>query len=100
MPSLPAGETVRVRGFQGVACAVIGPELKPGPSEWFDEDSGEYVHDEEPEQIETGRVVVIMVGDDQRFAVEPEDCSPLAEHEYCGGCGQIGCGHGASEERA
>jgi hypothetical protein len=41
----------------------------------------------------TGRVVVTMVGDDRRFAVEPEDVTPLDREDYCGICGQVGCSH-------
>ena len=41
----------------------------------------------------TGRVIVVMIGDDRQFAVDPEDVTPLGELDYCEQCGQIGCGH-------
>lgn len=28
------GDVVRVRGFQGVACWYVGPQIEPGPSEY------------------------------------------------------------------
>jgi hypothetical protein len=41
----------------------------------------------------TGRVVVVMVGDDRHFAEDPEDLTPLDREAYCGECGQVGCAH-------
>lgn len=35
-----------------------------------------------------------MVGDDFEWHVDASDITPLPEEEFCGGCGQIGCGHG------
>ncbi len=39
----------------------------------------------------TGRVIVVMIGDDQRFTVDPDDLTPLDRADYCAECGQIGC---------
>jgi hypothetical protein len=41
----------------------------------------------------TGRVVVVMVGDDYKHVVDEDDIVPLEREDYCGECGQIGCGH-------
>ncbi len=100
------GTVVRVRGFSGVACRVVGPETIPGEHEiecstcagcgveHCDEcDGAGYTYDEEPEPTETGRVLVVMVGDDHRHAVDPDACTPIAREDYCGECGQIGCSH-------
>jgi hypothetical protein len=35
-----------------------------------------------------------MVGDDRLYEIEIEDIEILDDDEFCGGCGQIGCGHG------
>jgi hypothetical protein len=35
-----------------------------------------------------------MVGDDTDYLIEIEDIEILDDDEFCGGCGQIGCGHG------
>lgn len=71
-----------VRGYEGIACYVMGWEVEPDEdTEW----SGYMAR--------TGRVVCIMVGDDGRFAVDQDDVRPLARREYCGECGQVGCGH-------
>jgi hypothetical protein len=77
---------------QGIAWHVLGWETEPdSDTEW----SGE-----EPR---TGRVVAVMVGDDRRFTFETDDLHALEREDYCGSCGQIGCGHDGldrSEERA
>lgn len=58
---------VRVRGYRGIAWAVVDSSKKP----WS----------------------VVMVGDDRVFEFDPEECEPLEEDEFCPSCGQIGCGH-------
>lgn len=66
----------------GVAWRVRGWETEPDEdTEW----SGV--------EIRTGRVIAVMVGDDRQYSVEPEDLTPLEREEYCGECGQVGCGH-------
>ena len=37
-------------------------------------------------------VVVVMIGDDYKWHVSPDDVHELDDDAYCGGCGQIGCG--------
>jgi hypothetical protein len=116
---IAAGTTVKVRGFSGVACVVVGPQTEPGNTEsecaecngcgldpTSDEIMCEYcdgtglVYDEEPGTVETGKLLVRMVGDDTKHAVDPEDCTPLTDEEsenVCS-CGQLGChALGASE---
>jgi len=46
----------------------------------------------------TDRLIVRMVGDDQRFAADPYEILKLLEGDYCPECGQIGCGHGDGED--
>ena len=72
---------VRIEGYKGVSCYILGAETEPdGDTEW----SGY--------EVRTGRLVAVMVGDDHKFTCDPEDISPLSREEYCGECGQIGCG--------
>ncbi len=72
-----------VRGYRGVAWAVLGWEVEAGEdTEW----AGQYNR--------TGGLLAVMVGDDRVFCFEPDDFTPLKSEEYCGGCGQVGCGHG------
>jgi hypothetical protein len=47
----------------------------------------------------TGRVVATMVGDDCRFAIDPEDLTPIEREGYCGVCGQVGCCHDGYDRR-
>lgn len=77
------GAHVRVKGWKGIAFYVVGPETAP------DEDT-EWSGYKTP----TGKVIVVMVGDDRKHAVDPEDCTPIASEDFCGECGQMGCGHG------
>jgi hypothetical protein len=73
-------DAYRVRGWgAGIAFRVRGWETEP------DEDIGC--------ENRTGMIVVVMVGDDAQHIVDPEDVTPLKREEYCGECGQIGCGH-------
>lgn len=112
--TLKPGDAVKVRGFSGVACRVIGPQTEPGPTEFtcyecngnmshgsssvppcdVCEGNG-YLYDDDPEPTETGKLLVVMIGDDHKYAVDPEDCELIDEDEesICS-CGQLGCGWG------
>ena len=70
----------RVDGWEGIAWAMLGPETEP------DADT-EWTGIEEP----TGRIEMVMVGDDRVFAFDPEDVHELPDDAYCRDCGQIGC---------
>lgn len=75
-------DAYRVRGYGGVAWRVYGWETEPDEdTEW----SGY--------EVRTSQVVCVMVGDNRRFTFDLEDVTPLNRAEYCGVCGQIGCGH-------
>ena len=72
-----------VKGYSGIAWHVLGWETEPDEdTEW----SGF--------EVRTGNIVAVKVGDDRRFTFEEDEITPLAREEYCGSCGQIGCGHG------
>ena len=77
---LNAEATYQVDGYSGIAWSYAGDEVEPG------EDT-EWTGIEEP----TGRVVMVMVGDDRRFTFDPDECHEIAEEDYCAECGQIGC---------
>jgi hypothetical protein len=70
----------RVQQYPGVAWWYTGDETKA------DEDTY-WTGYEQP----TGRVTMVMVGDDRKFAIDPDECTPLDDDDYCSGCGQIGC---------
>ena len=48
----------------------------------------------------TGQLVCRMVGDDAHHLYEPEDIEKMEREEYCGECGQIGCGHDGLDREA
>lgn len=66
--------------FTGVALRVRGPV------ELYDLEANETIED-------SGRVRVVMVGDDREQVVFREDLRHVDEAGYCSGCGQIGCTH-------
>ena len=63
----------RVHGYAAIAFTVYGWELEPD------------------EETRTGNVVAVMVGDDRRHSIDPDDLIALNGAEYCADCGQIGC---------
>ena len=75
-------KTYMVKDWKGVAFYVLGWQTEP------DEDT-------EWSGIEnrTGNVLAVMVGDDYKHVVDPDDLTELDELDYCGECGQIGCTH-------
>jgi hypothetical protein len=78
----PEDTAYKVRGFSGIACRVLGWEIRPDEHTVW---SGV--------EERTGKVVVRMVGDDARFAVDPDDVTAIPRKDYCSECGQIGCCH-------
>jgi hypothetical protein len=96
---------VKVRGFSGVACVVLGPEKVWEPCMCFvtDPETGEEFEEECPGEGEWvdgdgSRLRVVMVGDDHVYTVDADDCTPIDEDAFCVSCGQMGCMHGRSEE--
>jgi hypothetical protein len=58
-------------------------------NEWEEpSDEGEWIDD-----LESGDVLVVMVGDDRKHRVSIDDLIALDDLDYCAECGQIGCGH-------
>lgn len=81
-PEFPA-DAYRINGWPGVAFSIYGWETEPDANtEWTGIEN------------RTGQLVAVMVGDDRRHLVDPEDVTPLAYSDYCPECGQIGCRHG------
>jgi hypothetical protein len=76
------GERFLVEGNGGVAWRCAGAEERP------DEDTHWSGY-----EVPTGRVLLVMVGDNAAYGFDPEDVSVLDELDYCHVCGQLGCGH-------
>ena len=74
------GHAYRVAGYDGVAWRYAGRETQS------DEDTFWTGIEEE-----TGMAEMVMVGDDRVFSTDPDDVSLLAEEDFCGSCGQVGC---------
>ena len=71
-----------VKGWTGVAFYVLGWQTEPDEdTEWSGMEN------------RTGQLLAVMVGDDYRHVVDPDDLTELDELDYCGECGQIGCTH-------
>ena len=72
--------------YVGIAWLVLGWETEPDEdTEWTG-----YL-------MRTGNVVCVMIGDDRRHSVEPDDLIALDDLAYCAECGQVGCGHDGRE---
>mgnify|MGYP003334376083 FL=1 len=66
--------------YPGIAVHVLGWEMVPDEdTEW----TGMFVR--------SGKLLAVMVGDDYRHKVEPEDLVPIDEDAYCACCGQMSC---------
>lgn len=76
------GDAVRVEGYNGIAFRVLTVPTRKGP----DSDWTGYLY------ANFGRRVCYMVGDDREFVFDVDELTPLDEDDFCGGCGQIGCG--------
>lgn len=76
-----------VAHYSGVAFVYWGDETEPDD----DTDWSGY-------EVPTGRVIMVMVGDDARHSIDPADCTVLPDDDYCPGCGQVGCGAYAAGE--
>jgi hypothetical protein len=79
--TFPPDEHYRVADYPGIAFYVLGWETEPDEETFW---SGY--------EVQTGRVLAVMVGDDYRHSIDPDDLEPLSPLEFCRDCGQIGCG--------
>lgn len=77
-----------VAQYPGVAFWYDAPQTRPQVVEAVY--VGDYL-DYEVEDVPTGLVLMVMVGDDRRHAVDPADVTPLNDDDYCPECGQVGC---------
>lgn len=75
------GTRVKCDSLRGIACYVAEWDKVWSEDGWEENSQGDQVY-------------VIMVGDDQEHLVDFDDLTIIDEDEYCGQCGQIGCGHG------
>ena len=88
-----------VAGYGGVAFYLVGRSQRWEPwSVWIDDDDhggGGYWETDtgqgEWEDDPDGQLWACMVGDDRLHPVDPEDLTEIADEDYCGGCGQLGC---------
>lgn len=88
------GEYVHVAGSGGVAWYVrrAETEMKLVEPDFGDDDPGDWwPEDEDFEEVRTGYVVCVMVGDDREFVFDPSDCTIIDEDDFCHSCGQTGC---------
>lgn len=73
----------------------------PGIAMWFLNYDVMHFHSAECEYegcyggvTDTDTAVVQMVGDDRKITVGADTLSAIDREDFCGGCGQMGCGHG------
>lgn len=46
---------------------------------------------DEHEFVETGFLLMRMVGDDRAHVIDPDDVTPIEEDAFCHTCGSTGC---------
>ena len=88
----------KVDGWDGIAWCFAGYPRRWEPYTYLavDEETGEECEalsddGEWVDKDDSGRVLMVMVGDDRKFEVDESTCTPIADDAYCASCGQIGC---------
>lgn len=90
--------------FKGVALWIAGypkvwvPDTYTAMDEYGNEYEDETGTGEMVDDTESGRVLVVMVGDDYKNTVDVSDLTVISDDDFCDGCGQIGCGHSSKRE--
>lgn len=74
-------ERFTVEGYRGIAFYFAGEQKETVYSDWGDP----------VDYTETGMVYMVMVGDDCKHIIDPEDVTVISDDDYCHECGQIGC---------
>ena len=82
-----------------IGWAAIAPSLFIIEPDWDEMPEGVdadtwWPDENDVEERPTGMLVCVMVGDDSEHIVDPDDCTPIDDDDYCGSCGQLGCGWG------
>ena len=92
------GQYVSVADYKGVAFWVDNwaKEINEQYVEYVNpDDSGDVFFGwEEIENISDTQVECYMIGDDRKFVFDISDLTLIDVNDFCGSCGQIGCGHG------
>lgn len=78
-----------VDGYGGVAFYFAGKQTEMQELDFYDGDGWMI----DTEEVDTGMVYMIMVGDDHKHVIDPEDVIKIKDEDYCHECGQIGCTH-------
>ena len=89
------GDHVAVEGYGGIAFYIYKQaKIQVPVIAVYDDEDGfvqeeivDYELEDDPEHW-----ICVMVGDDREYVVHPEEMTLIGEDDYCGGCGQIGCG--------
>jgi len=93
------GDYVTVNGYKGIAWYVQGHDKVWEPETYWEIDDDDHTHKYladtgEGELIDGDDWVCTMVGDDRDFTFEEHELTKIPEEDFCGSCGQIGCGWG------
>lgn len=75
------GRRFEVATMRGVAFYLRGWAARR-----WEPDEGEWADD-----VESGLVRAVMVGDDYEHTVDVAGLTEINDDDYCAGCGQIGC---------
>jgi hypothetical protein len=91
--SFDFSKAYRVDGHDGIAWrATSHVEESVLVHDYYEDDDGSASYAEYEDVVNTSMVNAHMVGDDRNFVFDVDDLTPLEDDEYCGSCGQVGCG--------
>jgi hypothetical protein len=88
---LNTNDRYKVDGFGGVAFYFAGVQTETHTIWEYDEDDPGTCWEVSSEEEPTGMVYMIMVGDDHKHVIDPDDITKIDDDDYCHECGQIGC---------
>lgn len=98
-PPFEIGDYVTSRSISGISACIVDwykTERIYGFIDWdsrSDWESG-FVEEHREEIVDKTRAIIVMVGDDRELVEYTDQLKKIEEDDFCGSCGQIGCGHG------
>ena len=83
-----------VSGYRGIAFRITGYAKVWETATVINDDGTLEAIEGEGEWVDdTDSLVMVMIGDDRKHYVSPDDITLLPEGDYCAECGQVGCTH-------
>lgn len=92
LADINTNDRYKVEGYGGVAFYYAGQQTEHKEIiEYYEDDGESSGWCVDTEEVATGMVFMVMVGDDHKHVIDPADITKIEDDEYCHECGQIGC---------